>query len=207
ATNVRDMVKLSVKAGNETLEIPTPLEARPPGGGFGGRGGFGGGQQAQAPYLGIQGEDAGPGTKVTAVTENSPAAKAGLKENDIITAVDGQPADTFDKLFDAYSAKRIGDTIKLNIKRGDETKDISVTLEARQTQSCGCGCCCRCPTASRPYSSGLGGQVQNAQNQQGPDGFQTGGVFKSTDGGETWTRINSLNPRPMYFSQVRVDPS
>src|SRR5205823_5324975 len=37
--------------------------------------------------------------------------------------------------------------------------------------------------------------------------YQTGGVYKSTDGGETWTRINSINPRPMYFSQVRVDPS
>ena len=45
------------------------------------------------------------------------------------------------------------------------------------------------------------------QDQQGPDGYQYGGVYKSTDGGETWTRINSLNPRPMYFSQIRVDPS
>ena len=24
---------------------------------------------------------------------------------------------------------------------------------------------------------------------------------------ETWSRVNSLNPRPMYFSQIRVDPS
>lgn len=33
-----------------------------------------------------------------------------------------------------------------------------------------------------------------------------GGVFRSADGGETWTRVNPLNPRPFYFSQVRVDP-
>src|SRR5262249_16798191 len=39
------------------------------------------------------------------------------------------------------------------------------------------------------------------------DGFQTGGVYKSTDGGETWQRVNSFNPRPMYFSQIRVDPT
>jgi photosystem II stability/assembly factor-like uncharacterized protein len=34
-----------------------------------------------------------------------------------------------------------------------------------------------------------------------------GGVFRSDDKGETWTRVNSLNPRPMYFSQIRIDPN
>jgi photosystem II stability/assembly factor-like uncharacterized protein len=33
-----------------------------------------------------------------------------------------------------------------------------------------------------------------------------GGVFRSEDGGQTWTRRNALNPRPFYFSQIRVDP-
>lgn len=33
-----------------------------------------------------------------------------------------------------------------------------------------------------------------------------GGVFRSDDAGETWKRVNALNPRPFYFSQVRVDP-
>jgi photosystem II stability/assembly factor-like uncharacterized protein len=33
-----------------------------------------------------------------------------------------------------------------------------------------------------------------------------GGVFRSADGGETWTRMSGLNPRPFYFSQIRVDP-
>lgn len=34
-----------------------------------------------------------------------------------------------------------------------------------------------------------------------------GGVFRSEDGGETWTRRNPLDPRPFYFSQIRVDPA
>jgi len=34
-----------------------------------------------------------------------------------------------------------------------------------------------------------------------------GGVFRSEDKGETWVKINSLNPRPMYFSQIRIDPN
>src|SRR5437667_55284 len=65
----------------------------------------------------------------------------------------------------------------------------------------------RGPPADRPYGAVLGGQPENIQDRQGHDGFQYGGVYKSTDGGESWTRINSLNPRPMYFSCIRVDPS
>ena len=33
-----------------------------------------------------------------------------------------------------------------------------------------------------------------------------GGVFRSADGGDTWTRTSALNPRPFYFSKIRVDP-
>lgn len=33
-----------------------------------------------------------------------------------------------------------------------------------------------------------------------------GGVFRSTDGGQSWTKVNDLNPRPFYFSQPHQDP-
>ncbi len=36
---------------------------------------------------------------------------------------------------------------------------------------------------------------------------EKGGVFRSDDKGESWTRLNALNPRPMYYSQIRVDPT
>ena len=35
---------------------------------------------------------------------------------------------------------------------------------------------------------------------------QTRGVYRSEDGGKSWKRINSLNPRPFYFSIPRQDP-
>ena len=35
---------------------------------------------------------------------------------------------------------------------------------------------------------------------------KSGGVFRSEDGGETWARVNALDPRPFYFSQIRVSP-
>ena len=34
-----------------------------------------------------------------------------------------------------------------------------------------------------------------------------GGVFRSEDKGESWTRMSDVNPRPMYYSQVRIDPN
>jgi photosystem II stability/assembly factor-like uncharacterized protein len=32
------------------------------------------------------------------------------------------------------------------------------------------------------------------------------GVYRSDDGGASWRRLSTENPRPMYFSQIRVDP-
>ena len=34
-----------------------------------------------------------------------------------------------------------------------------------------------------------------------------GGVFRSDDKGKTWTLLSNCDARPMYFSQLRVDPS
>jgi len=51
------------------------------------------------------------------------------------------------------------------------------------------------------------------QSDQGGNGVLTdihsrsGGVFRSEDGGEKWTRMSDYNPRPFYFSQIRIDPS
>jgi len=33
-----------------------------------------------------------------------------------------------------------------------------------------------------------------------------GGVFRSEDGGDTWTRVNAQAPRAFYFSKIRIDP-
>lgn len=35
---------------------------------------------------------------------------------------------------------------------------------------------------------------------------RAGGVFRSSDGGQTWIRTSRFNPRPFYFSQIRIDP-
>ncbi|MGH7541689.1 MAG: WD40/YVTN/BNR-like repeat-containing protein, partial [Gemmatimonadota bacterium] len=33
------------------------------------------------------------------------------------------------------------------------------------------------------------------------------GLYRSTDRGETWEKVSDRNPRPMYFSLVRIDPN
>jgi photosystem II stability/assembly factor-like uncharacterized protein len=33
------------------------------------------------------------------------------------------------------------------------------------------------------------------------------GLYRSDDGGATWRKVNNENARPMYFSQVRIDPN
>ncbi len=34
-----------------------------------------------------------------------------------------------------------------------------------------------------------------------------GGVYRSADKGESWEKLTSFNPRPMYYSQIYVDPN
>jgi len=36
---------------------------------------------------------------------------------------------------------------------------------------------------------------------------KAGGVFRTDDAGAIWTRQSKLDPRPFYFSQIRVDPT
>ncbi len=48
-----------------------------------------------------------------------------------------------------------------------------------------------------------GGARARAPAPPNPNGS---GVFRSDDGGKTWTFLSNQNQRPTYFSQIRVDP-
>jgi len=50
--------------------------------------------------------------------------------------------------------------------------------------------------------SDIGGRSINAWHSHS----KAGGVFRSEDRGETWTRMSNLTPRSFYFSRIRVDP-
>jgi serine protease Do len=67
------------------------------------------------------------GVLIRDVTEDSPAARAGLAGGDLIVAVGGQPARTVDDLLDAVQAAT-GGTIELGVVRGAEERTVRVTL-------------------------------------------------------------------------------
>ncbi|MBI2007961.1 trypsin-like peptidase domain-containing protein [Candidatus Saccharibacteria bacterium] len=64
------------------------------------------------------------------IVTDSPAAKAGLQEEDIITEVDGTKIDDKTSLSSVLGRFRIDDTINLVVVRGEKTLTIKATLEA-----------------------------------------------------------------------------
>lgn len=59
--------------------------------------------------------------------------------------------------------------------------------------------------AGDPAQGGRG--AGGGRGGQGGGGASQSGLYRSDDGGATWRRVSTNNPRPMYFSQVRVDPN
>ena len=76
-----------------------------------------------ADYFGIT---SGKGALVTAVTDNGPAATAGLRAGDVITAVDGEPVDSPGDISRAINRKREGD-VTLTVIRNKSQQTIRVT--------------------------------------------------------------------------------
>lgn len=69
------------------------------------------------------------GVVVTLVVEGSPADDAGLREGDVITAIDGEPLASPQQLSDAIAGHRPGDRITLSVLRsGDRELEIEVRL-------------------------------------------------------------------------------
>lgn len=59
---------------------------------------------------------------------------------------------------------------------------------------------------AQPGAGFGGGGARPAQAPTAPDPKQSG-VWRSDDGGKTWRVTANNNNRPMYYSQIRVDPS
>ncbi len=113
------------------------------------------GEQLSRPWMGIryQPVDAGVATRNnltvnsgawitsggngSAVESGSPAEKAGLKEGDVITAVNGTKIDTNHPLIELLASHAPGESVTLTVQRGNQEANIQITLTTRTLNSNG----------------------------------------------------------------------
>jgi S1-C subfamily serine protease len=81
------------------------------------------------------------GVVVLQVARGSPAERAGLRAaqmsgagrvqlGDVIVGVDGKPIEDFGDLAAALDTHQFGDTVSLTVRRGEQRRDVEVTLDA-----------------------------------------------------------------------------
>lgn len=169
-------------------------------------------QPENAAFAGLRAEDVEVGARLTDITEEGPAEAAGLQTGDIVIAIEGSTVHSNADLQKEIRKRLAGETVGVEISREHESVHLEITFDkipgSEEDEEANSEQAQRNRRRNRgPFNGGLGGQRENVQDQQGPDGHEYGGVYKSEDAGDTWTRINSVNPRPMYYSEIRVDPS
>ncbi len=94
--------------------------------------------KVKRPFIGISGRNIDEqtakkyklveGVYVVSVEEFSSAEKAGIKQYDIITEIDGKAIKTMDELNEIKNTHKIGDKVNLKVYRDDDYKDIEITL-------------------------------------------------------------------------------
>jgi Do/DeqQ family serine protease len=72
------------------------------------------------------------GVIIIGVLQNGPAAQAGIKPGDVVTAVSGQPVSNVSQLLTAVAALKPGKPAPLTVLRGDGPVEIAVTPGKRE---------------------------------------------------------------------------
>ena len=125
------------------------------------------------PYMGIQMQSVpqnaqmygvSAGAYVTGVASGSAAEKAGLKQGDIIVAVDDTVVDSASALSAAVSAYRAGDEAKLTIIRSHEKMELTIVFDEENEQTVSAN--------QLPQEQTQQSQQQNPQNQNPQGGYQ-----------------------------------
>ena len=89
------------------------------------------------PYIGLsvtdvsaeaQGYGLPKGAAVNTVTEDAPAANAGLQRNDIITTVNGNAIESADDLVSIVANSNPGDKLTLKVWRKNQTLELTITV-------------------------------------------------------------------------------
>jgi hypothetical protein len=73
----------------------------------------------------------GEGVKIAGVSDDSPAAKAGLVKGDVISEFDGKPVKNLKDYSNYLKAHQPGDTVTFTIDRNGVKKEVNITLSER----------------------------------------------------------------------------
>jgi membrane protease YdiL (CAAX protease family) len=86
---------------------------------------------ANAPLLGIQGDERQDGCLLKEVEPGSAAAEAGLQANDVLTSMEGYSVRKVSDIAAILSSKHAGDKIWVEYVRDQQTHRVEVTLKPR----------------------------------------------------------------------------
>jgi Do/DeqQ family serine protease len=101
-----------------------------------------GGKAVKRPWLGARLQALTPeiaesmglrspsGALVASVVANSPAARAGLKSSDLITAIDGQPTEDPNAFDYRFATHPLGGTSQIDVQRAGKPVKLTVPMEA-----------------------------------------------------------------------------
>jgi hypothetical protein len=89
-----------------------------------------------APVLGVVpgGPAGGGGVVLASVLEDGPASRAGLKADDVVTALGDDRIASVEDLLKALRKRKPGDTVKVGIRRAGEALSVDATLARRQAE-------------------------------------------------------------------------
>jgi putative serine protease PepD len=96
------------------------------------------GRAVSHAFFGVSTSDATtttPGAIIQAVTGGGPAADAGLKSGDVVTSIGGTAIKGTNDLVGAIATHQPGDKVAVTVRRGSQTKKITVTLGTQPTQA------------------------------------------------------------------------
>lgn len=95
------------------------------------------GQSVERAWLGVSTGSLpnASGAEVGQVVTGSPADRAGLREGDVITEVDGKPVNDPNDVSQAVNDAEVGEDIQVEVRRGAEKQSLGVTLGKRPAQA------------------------------------------------------------------------
>jgi putative serine protease PepD len=96
------------------------------------------GKAVKHAFLGVSTSDAttsNSGALIQTVSSGGPAADAGIKAGDVVTSIGATKIQGTNDLVAAIATHRAGDKVQVTVKRGSQTKTVTVTLGTQPTQA------------------------------------------------------------------------